>query len=158
MMELSAAASDSLAIETYSSNIQMAIALATTSFETERFIVVQLSPSDGRKLAEAMLQDEALVARVQRTDRSPDEAGRDAYGIELQAASGQLKMWSIVARDVMAPVGVIIARNSVVGIDVEVLVPSRFWCDGVAEEAREPVIEWLEDHAELIHNFPSTLH
>jgi hypothetical protein len=33
-------------------------------FETERFTVALLSPSEGRKLVEVLLQDEALAARV----------------------------------------------------------------------------------------------
>jgi hypothetical protein len=128
-------------------------------FETERFTVVPLSPSEGRKLAEVLLQDEALAARVPwLTEKTLDGALREAYGIELLAAAGQIKVWGIVARGLRVQIGAIIARNSLEGIDVEVLVASEFVDDGVVEEASEPVMEWLEDNSELIQNFPINPH
>lgn len=128
-------------------------------FETERFTVVPLSPSEGRKLAEVLLQDEVLAARVPwLTEKTQDGALREAYGIELQAAAGQLKVWGIVARQLRMQIGAIISRDSLEGIDVEVLVASRFWNDGVVEEASEPVMDWLEDNAEVLRDFPINLH
>ena len=128
-------------------------------FETERFTVVPLSPSEGRKLAEVLLQDEVLAARVPwLTEKTQDGALREAYGIELQAAAGQLKVWGIIARQLRMQIGAIISRDSLEGIDVEVLVASRFWNDGVVEEASEPVMDWLEDNAEVLWNLPIDLH
>jgi hypothetical protein len=83
---------------------------------------------------------------------------REAYGIGLQAAAGQLKVWGIIARELRMQIGAIIARNSLEGIDVEVLVASQFWDDGVVEEASEPVMEWLEHNSEVIQNFLINLH
>ena len=128
-------------------------------FETERFTLVPLSPAEGHKLAEVLLQDEALAARVPwLTEKTKDGALRQAYGIELQAAAGQLKVWGIVARELRMQIGAIISRNSIEGIDVEVLAASQFWADGVIEEASEPVMDWLEDHSDVIQNFPISLH
>lgn len=128
-------------------------------FETERFSVVLLSPSEGRKLAEALLQDKTLAARVPwLTEKTRDEALREAYGIELQAVAGELKMWGITERELQMQIGAIIARNSLDGIDVEVLIAPLFWDEGVTDEAAEPVMEWLEDNCEVIHNFPVSLH
>lgn len=128
-------------------------------FETERFTVAPLSPSEGRKLAEVLFQDEALAARVPwLTEKTQDGALRQAYGIELQAAAGQIKIWGIVNRELHAQIGAIISRNSIEGIDVEVLVASQFWDDGVVEEASEPVMDWLDDHSEVIQSFPLSIH
>lgn len=128
-------------------------------FETGRFTVVPLSPTEGRKLTEVLLQDEALAARVPwLTEKTQDGALQQAYGIELQAAAGQIKVWGIVYRELRMQIGTIVSRNSIEGIDVEVLVASQFWDDGVVEEASEPVMDWLDDHAEVLQNFPINMH
>jgi hypothetical protein len=128
-------------------------------FETDRFTVVPLSPTEGRKLAEVLLQDDALAARVPwLTEKTQDGALQQAYGIELETAAGQIKVWGIVARDLRIQVGAIISRNSIEGIDVEVLVSSQFWGDGVVEEASESVMDWLDDNSEVIQNFPISMH
>lgn len=130
-----------------------------TSFDTERFIVVPLSPPEARNLLSILLQDEALSSRVPwLTEKSKDSALREAFGIELQSASGQIKVWGIVARKLRAQIGAIIARNSLSGIDVEVLVASQFWDEGVADEAGDPVVEWLADNSEPTEDFPAALH
>jgi hypothetical protein len=128
-------------------------------FETDRFTVAPLSPSEGRKLAEVLLQDEALAARVPwLTEKTRDGALQQAYGIELQAAARRIQVWGIVARELRMQIGAIISRNSLEGIDVEVLVASRFWDDGVVEEASEPVMDWLDDHSDVLQNFPISVH
>lgn len=132
---------------------------ASARFETERFTVVPLSPAEARKLAEVLLQDEVLAARVPwMTDKTRDGAMREAYGIELQAAAGQIKVWGIIAREYQMPIGGIICRNSLEGIDVEVLVASPFWENEVVEEVSDPVMDWLEDNSEVIQNFQINLH
>jgi hypothetical protein len=119
-------------------------------FETERFIIALLSPSEGRQLTEILLQDEPLAARVPwLTEKNRDGALREAYGIQLQAIAGQIKIWGIVSRELQMPIGAIIARNSLEGIDVEVLVASQYWGAEVVEEAGEPVIEWLEYNSDI---------
>jgi len=45
-------------------------------------------------------------------------------------------------------VGAVIAKNSIEGIDLEVLCASQFWNLGFADEAGLPVAEWLEDNTE----------
>lgn len=128
-------------------------------FETDRFTVVPLSPSEGRKLAEVLLQDEALAARVPwLTEKTRDGVLLQAYGIELQAAAGQIKVWAIVSRELRMQIGAIISRNSIEGIDVEVLVASQCWSAGVVEEVCGPVMDWLEDNSEVIQNFPINTH
>jgi hypothetical protein len=127
---------------------------ASPRFETERFSVVPLSPTEGRKLAEVLLQDEALAARVPwLTDKTRDGALREAYGIELQAAARQIKVWGIAAREFRMQIGAVICRNSIEGIDVEVLVASQFWGNEVIEEVSDPVMDWLEDNSEVIQDF-----
>ena len=129
------------------------------TFQTERFTIIQLSPSEGRQLAEILLQDETLAARVPwLTEKTRDGALREAYGIELQIAAGQLKMWGIIARELRMQIGAIIAKNSIEGIDVEVLVASQYWDQGVVEEASEPVMDWLDDNADVLQNFPIHTH
>lgn len=128
-------------------------------FETERFIVVPLSPANVRTLAEILLQDEALAARIPwLEEKTRDGAMREAYGLELEAAAGQIKAWGVIARELRMHVGLIIARNSLAGIDVEALVATPFWGQEVAEEAGDPVLDWLDDHSEAIQGFPDILH
>jgi hypothetical protein len=106
------------------------------SFETGRFIVAPLSPGEARNLPAVLLQDDALASRVQwLAEKSKDGALRQRIQI-----------------------GAIIARNSLEGIDVEVLVASQFWDDDVADETGEPVVEWLATNSEVIHDFPTVLH
>jgi hypothetical protein len=129
------------------------------SFETARFTVVPLLPSEARQLTEVLLQDEALADRVPwMTDKSRDGALREAYAIELQSAAGQLKVWSVVSRELRMQIGAIIARDSLEGIDVEVLVASQFWDDDVVDEASEPVMDWLDDNSDLIQHLQASLH
>lgn len=92
------------------------------------------------------------------TDKTRDGAFREAYGIELQTAAGQIKVWGIIARELQMPIGAIIGRNSIEGIDVEVLVASPFWEQEVVEEVSDPVMDWLEDNSEWIQNFQIKLH
>lgn len=128
-------------------------------FETERFSVVPLSPANVRTLAEILLQDEALAAQIPwLEEKTRDGAMREAYGMELQAAAGQIKVWGIIARELRMHVGLIIARDSLAGIDVDALVASKFWGQEIAEEAGEPVLDWLDDHSEAIQKFPAILH
>lgn len=128
-------------------------------FETERFTLVPLSPAKVRELAEMLLQDEALASQIPwLEDKSRDGAAREACGMELQAAAGQLKAWGVIARELRMHVGMIFTKNSLAGIDVEVLVASQFGGREVADEAGDPVLDWLDDHAEVIHEFPAILH
>lgn len=132
-----------------------------SSFQTERFMVVQLSPAEGRQLVEALLQDDALAAQIPwLTEKTPDDALRQAYGIEQQLAAGLLKMWGITARYPEIQVGAILAKNSRKGIDVEVMVASQYWGDdGVVQEACEPVLDWIDDNVlDMLQNFPLYLH
>jgi hypothetical protein len=128
-------------------------------FETERFQIVPLAPPDARRLVEVLLQDEALAERVPwMEDKTRDGALREAYRIELQAAAGQFKVWSIFSREIRTQIGAIIASNSLEGIDVEVLVASQFWECDVVEEASEPVMEWLDDNSDIIPDISGLLH
>lgn len=129
-------------------------------FQTDRFMVIQLSPSEGRMLAETLLQDEVLAAHVPwLVEKTRDDALLQAYGIERQAAAGQLKMWGIVTKGLHTQIGAIIAKNSLEGIDVEVLVLSQYHDRGVVEEAGIPVLEWLDDNAEdLLQSPPMLIH
>jgi hypothetical protein len=127
------------------------------AFKTERFDIVPLSPAEARNLLAVLLQDENLASRVPwMIDKSQDGAQREAFCIELQCASGAIKVWGIVAREHRMLIGAIIARNSLEGIDVEVLIASQFWDAGVVDEAGDPVVEWLEHHSNAIH--PATRH
>lgn len=129
------------------------------SFETERFTVVLLSPPEGRELVDALLQDEVLAARVPwLTEKTRGGRLRVTYGIELQITAGQLNIWGIMTRELQTQIGAIIVRNSLEGIDVEMLIASQFWDTGVSEEAGEPVMEWLEDNPEVFQNFPIHMH
>ena len=128
-------------------------------FETERFTLVPLSPAQVRELAEILLQDEALASQIPwLEEKTKDGAMREAYGMELQAAAGLLQAWGIVARELRMHVGLIFAKNSLAGIDVEALVASQFWGQEVADEASDPVLDWLDDHSEVIQGFPAILH
>lgn len=128
-------------------------------FETERFTLVPLSPAKVRELAEILLQDEALASQIPwLEDKSRDGALREAYGMELQAAAGQIKAWGVIARELRMHVGMIVSKNSLAGIDVEVLVASQFWGQEIVDEAGDPVLDWLDDHAEVIQAFPDILH
>lgn len=122
-------------------------------FETDRFTVTLLSPVEGRELSFTLLQDEALVAQLPWvTKKTPGWAAEEASRIEQDAASGLLKIWGIAGKEQGNEVGAIIARNTLEGIDVEVLVLSQFWGDEVGEETGEPVLNWLEENSEMIQS------
>ncbi|CAE6867314.1 hypothetical protein R69746_08176 [Paraburkholderia aspalathi] len=119
-------------------------------FETERLTVVSLSPFEARNLLAVLLQDEALASQVPwMKEKSQDNALQEAFCIDLQCAAGQAKVWSIIERERRTQIGAIVARDSLEGLDVEVLVASQFWGQGVADEAGEPVMEWLADNNEV---------
>lgn len=128
---------------------QLCVEHASTpqGFETERFRILALSGFDARTLLSVLFQDEALASRIDwMKDRSGDGALREAFGIELQCNAGQARVWSIVERATRMPIGAIVARYSLEGLDVEVLVASQFWDQDVSGEAAPPVVEWLQQH------------
>lgn len=128
-------------------------------FETDRFSLILLSPSDTRKLMEALLQDRLLAARVPwLNDKTAAGALREAFGLGLQAVAGLVKVWSIVSREGQVQVGAMIVRKSPEGIDIEALVASRYWNQDVVEEAGGPLIDWLQENEDIIETVPAVLH
>jgi RimJ/RimL family protein N-acetyltransferase len=116
-------------------------------FDTERFVVAPLSPPQLRSLAEVLLRDERLADQLPwMTDKSADAASREAFLLELHAVAGTVKAWGIVERARAMLIGAVLARQTLEGLDLEVLCASSFWNQGVADEAGVPVAEWLEDH------------
>ena len=129
------------------------------AFETERFDIVPLNPTEARQLVEVLLQDELLADRIPwLLEKTRDGALREAFGLQLMAAAGQVRVWGIVARNLQLHIGAVIARNSLEGINVEVLVASQFWDQGVVDEASEHVLDWLEDQSDWIEDFALALH
>lgn len=97
-----------------------------------------------------LLQDERLAEQLPwMQDRSADGALREAFLLELQCAAGTTKVWGIVERARGMFIGAVIAKDSIEGIDLEVLCASQFWNQGIADEAGLPVAEWLEDNTEV---------
>lgn len=82
-------------------------------------------------------------------DKSADGACREAFLLELEATAGSVKGWGILQRGRGMQVGMVLARQSMSGIDVEVLCPSEFWDQGVSDEVGPPLAEWLEDNVEV---------
>lgn len=122
-------------------------AQALPRFDTERFIVAPLTPPGLRALASVLLRDEKLASELPWMQAPcADAADREAFLLELQCAAGVTKAWGIVERARALPIGAVLARPSLEGIDLEVLCASAFWDQGVANEAGVPVAEWLEEH------------
>jgi hypothetical protein len=125
-------------------------------FETERLSVVSLSPFDARNLLTVLLRDEALASQLPwMKEKSQDNALQEAFGIGLQCVAGRAKVWSIIERGRRTQIGAIVARDSLEGLDVEVLVASQFWDHGVADEAGKPVMAWLADNNEVNFALPA---
>ena len=119
-------------------------------FDTERFVVVPLAPPELRALAGVLLRDEKLAAQLPwMAQKSADAAEREAFLLELHCTAGSTKAWGIVERARAMPIGAVLARQSLEGIDLEVLCASAFWNQGVADEAGDPVAQWLEENAEI---------
>lgn len=126
------------------------------AFQTERFDVVPLNPAQVRALVEVLLQDELLVEYVTwMEDKSHDGARREAFLLQMQCAAGTTLAWGIVDRDSATHIGALLARPTVEGLDLEVLCASAFWDLGVADEAAEPVAEWMEQNCEVEMMTPS---
>jgi RimJ/RimL family protein N-acetyltransferase len=120
------------------------------TFNTQRFVVAPLTPPKTRELAAVLLQDEKLAEQLPwMEDKSADGALREAFLLELQCAAGTTKAWGIVDRARGMFVGALLARQTLGGLDVEVLCASQFWNQGIADEVGDPVIAWLEDNAEV---------
>jgi RimJ/RimL family protein N-acetyltransferase len=129
---------------------QAAFPKDSPTFDTERFIVAPLQPAKARELIGVLLQDEHLARQIPwMPDKSTDGALREGFLLELQCAAGATKAWGIVERARAMLMGIVLARQSMSGIDLEVLCASRFWNQGIADEAGGPVAEWLEDNAEV---------
>jgi len=120
------------------------------NFDTDRFVIAPLVPTKVRELFAVLLQDEQLAEWLPwMEDKSADGALREAFLLELQCAGGTTKVWGIVERARGMFVGAVVAKDSVGGIDLEVLCASQFWDQGVADEAVPPVAEWLENNMEV---------
>ncbi len=126
------------------------------AFQTERFDVMPLNPAQARELVAVLLQDERLAEYVTwMQDKSCDGARREAFLLEMQCAAGTTLAWGIVDRDSAMHIGALLARPTVEGLELEVLCASAFWNQGIADEAAEPVAEWMEDHCEVEMMVPS---
>lgn len=136
-----------------SSNVRPELATACKdlpTFDTERFVVAPLSPQRARELLAVLLQDEKLAEQLPRLEeKTKDGALKEAFLLELQCAAGTTQAWGIVERARAMLVGTVLARQTLSGIDLEVLCASQFWNQGIADEVGEPVAEWLEDNAEV---------
>jgi len=120
------------------------------TFDTERFVVAPLTPTKVRELVGVLLQDDNLAQQIPwMQDKTADGALREAFLLELQCATGATKAWGIVERARAMLIGTVLARQTISGIDLEVLCASKFWNQGIADEAGEPVAEWLEDNTEV---------
>jgi hypothetical protein len=119
---------------------------ALPAFNTERFVVTPLAPQKLGEVAQVLLKDERLAAQLPwMEEKSADGANKEAFLLELQCASGTTKAWGIVERARAMFIGTVLARQTLAGIDLEVLCASQFWNQGVADEVGEPVAAWLED-------------
>ena len=120
------------------------------TFNTERFVVTPLAPPKLGELARILLKDERLAEQLPwMQDKSADGAQREAFLLELQCTAGTTKAWGIVERARTMLIGAVLARQTLAGIDLEVLCASQFWNHGVADEVGEPVAVWLEDHVDV---------
>lgn len=140
-------------MQSMSSNVRPELANAPKSsptFNTERFVVAPLSPQKARELLAVLLQDEKLAEQLPwLEEKTKDGALKEAFLLELQCAAGTTQAWGIVERARAMLVGTVLARQTLSGLDLEVLCASQFWNQGIADEVGEPVAEWLEDHAEV---------
>ena len=117
---------------------------------TERFIVVPLGPAKIRELALVLLQDDRLAEQLPwMQEKTADGAAKEAFLLEMQCAAGATRAWGIVERAGAMLVGAVLARQTIGGIDLEVLCASPFWNQGIADEVIGPVAEWLEDSTEV---------
>jgi RimJ/RimL family protein N-acetyltransferase len=118
---------------------------AGVTFHTEAFIVAPITPPELRELAGDLLQDEHLAAQLDwMTDKSKDGALREAFLLELQCAEGRVRAWRIIERNFGGTIGVVLVRDEVGGLDVEVLCESTSWNDSISDEVVEPLVAWLE--------------
>jgi RimJ/RimL family protein N-acetyltransferase len=123
---------------------------AEPTFNTERFVVAPLTPAKLREVAGVLLQDEKLAEQLPwMRDKTLDGALREAFLLELQCTTGTTKAWGIVERARAMLIGVVLSRQTLTGLDLEVLCASQFWNQGVADEAAGPVAEWLEENSEV---------
>ena len=121
------------------------------SFDTERFVVVPLAPPKVRELMQVLLSDTMLADQLPWVeDSSADGIRREAFLIELECVARSIKGWGIVERARARFIGAVLARQSLEGIDLEVLCASQFWNQGVADEVCEPVAEWLEETTDVL--------
>ncbi|MFD1836727.1 hypothetical protein [Paracidovorax cattleyae] len=74
---------------------------------------------------------------------------RSTAGRAIALAAGTAIVRGLVERARAACIGAVIARHSLEGIDVEVLCASQFFGQGVADEAGEPTMAWLDDAMEV---------
>jgi hypothetical protein len=119
-------------------------------FETERFTIAPISAFEARSLLAVLLQDELLASRVDwMEEKSQNGAMQQAFGIELMCSADKAKVWTIIERSSRMQIGAVLARYSVAGIDVEVLVASQFWDCDVTDEVAPPVVDWLEKNVEI---------
>jgi hypothetical protein len=125
------------------------------TFQTERFVVSPLGPTMVRELAKVLLQDELLADQLPwMSDHGADGAAKEAFLLELQCAAGHVRAWGIVHRVRTMYVGMVLARASLEGMDIEVLCASQFWDQGISDEIVGPVVEWLEETADVRITLP----
>ncbi|GIZ52074.1 GNAT family N-acetyltransferase [Noviherbaspirillum aridicola] len=128
-------------------------------FETARFALYPLAPIVARQLAEYLLRDESLVAKVPALrDRPPEDAIQLARRIEADGERGACRMWGIMTREDKTLIGMVITRNTTAGFDLELLVSSKHDVYDPTDEVCDPVLEWLDDNSDVVWHPPVTLH
>ncbi len=119
-------------------------------FDTERFVVVPLQPAKARELLEVLLCDPLLAeqfalagGQVRRRgairSAARQHAVRCRHGHHLGHRGAGAR--GLHRRGDRPP--------QPRGIDVEVLCASQFFGQGVADEAGEPAMAWLDDAMEV---------
>lgn len=124
---------------------------AAPTFNTQRFVLAPLAPPKAKEVLGVLLQDEKLADQLPWMEsKTADGAQREAFLIELQCTSGATQAWGIIERARGAFVGAALARQTLGGIDLEVLCASQFWNQGISDEVSDPLAQWLEDNTEVL--------
>jgi RimJ/RimL family protein N-acetyltransferase len=120
------------------------------AFGTPRLLLLPLKHPYARELVGSLLSDPSVAAIVPwLEEKSADAALKEAFHIGLQCASGRTEVWGIIERQQQILAGVVLARASLGGTDLEAILAPQFWNQGISEEATAPVLEWLADEGPI---------
>jgi RimJ/RimL family protein N-acetyltransferase len=124
-------------------------------FVTSRLRIFSVTPRQASRLIGSLLKDPEVAALVPwMNGKTAREVGQESLRIELLSAAGSLTVWAIQRLEDQVLLGAMLDSPSHAGSNVEVILGRDYWGLGIADEALEPILDWMRSIEQLDIELP----